>query len=161
IHTKGCSSVTFYGDEKDEFIQVQDIQTNDLKNENRFVVENLLSKTKYYVDWYSYKEGNYLKTDYLETNSGGDSKLEFPVLYAAGAENPVVWFVAHTNVYSGMMQQEDTLKGTMISFEFQPVVRDTVDPYFTNSIFPNPFNNAITVNSIEDDYFVLTVPSGA
>ena len=161
VHTKGCSSMIFDNDDEGDFIQVKDIQTNNLKEENQFTIGGLLSKTKYYVDWYSYKEGNYLKTDYLETNSGGDLKLEFPTLYTEGAENPVAWFVAHKNAYSGMMQYEDTLKNIMTSFEFQPVVRDTVDVNFTNSIFPNPFNNVITVNSIEDDYLILTIPSGA
>lgn len=136
---------------------LRSVKTADLKQIDKLVIESLLKNTKYYIDWYSFKEGNYLKTDYIKTNFNGTLKLNFPTL---SSDNPTVWYVVHKHAYSGMIKNETPSVEERVSFEFQPIENDTLSILFKNAIFPNPFQNEIIVNSLENDTFILITPTG-
>ncbi len=156
IQTKGCP--IYMGV---DFDSPNDIEYDDVKHKNNFVIENLHNKTKYYVNWYSYKYGNYLKTDHLKTNSSGKLKLEFPTLNFTEPKNPVVWFVVHKDFSNGMILNDDTEEERMESLiELQLDEMDIPQNSFANSIYPNPFTDEIIINSLEDDFFVLSNSSG-
>lgn len=156
IRTNGCNSVDF--DNHSGFHYLKSISENDIRIGNKISIISLKNLTKYYVDWYSFKDGSYLKTDYIKTNFIGTLKLDFPTL---SADNPVVWYVVHENAYSGMMKQDNPLvERERVDFDFQQVENDTTNISFTNAIYPNPFQNEIVVNSLEEDEFILTSPAG-
>jgi hypothetical protein len=155
ISTKGCAY-----DTGEDFNSPRDILYDDLKRKNQFAVKNLHSKTNYYVDWYSYKYGNYLKTDYIKTNSNGKLKLEFPTLSFSGPENPVVWFIAHKDGINGMAEYDETEVESNESILEKTQDDDSVENKSFNSIYPNPFTNEIIINSLEDDFFILSNSTG-
>ncbi len=159
VHTMGCNSLMFPFLDDPRFYQYTSISKDDIKNSDKILVITLKDLTKYYVDWYSFKDGNYLKTDYIKTNIDGDLKLDFPIL---SADNPIVWYVVHQNAYSGMMQNETPIiTEERVNFDFQPIEKDTANISFTNAIYPNPFKQTITVHSLEDDEFIITTPTGS
>lgn len=95
----------------------------------------------------------------MKTTFNGSLKLDFPTL---SADNPVVWYVVHKNAYSGMIQNETPVEeNERVVFDFQPIESDTISSNFKNAIYPNPFQKSITVNSLEDDVFVISTPTGS
>jgi|GEM_PF-1347065 len=159
IHTTGCNAVTFPFLDDPRFYQLTSISKSDIKTSDKITIISLKNLTHYYIDWYSFKDGDYLKTDYLKTDFNGTLELDFPTL---SDENPVLWYVVHQNAYSGMIQNEiPMVTEDRMVFDFQPIENDTTNISFSNAIYPNPFHNTITVNSLEDDSFVISTLTGS
>jgi hypothetical protein len=59
-----------------------------------------------------------------------------------------------------MVQAEAIDERQNVMFEFQPIENDSTEITFANAIYPNPFSNLITVNSLEEDIFIITTPIG-
>jgi hypothetical protein len=92
----------------------------------------------------------------MKTTFNGTLKLDFPTLTPDKNGNPVVWYVVHKNAYSGMIQNETPIEeNERVVFDFQSIENDTTSIKFKNAIYPNPFQKSITVNSLEDDVFII------
>lgn len=173
IYTNGCKDSYFpnIGSYEYHIYNMTHITPNmqyNIFGNKILIVKTLYEKQNYFIDWYHYKTGDYIKTDYIKTNNDGELKLDFPELYAYDPTapydggNPVVWYVVHKDAYTGLMQNETPIeKSEGVVFDFQPIEIDTINNSFHNAIYPNPFEHIITVNSLEDDVFVISTLTGS
>lgn len=139
---------------------------NDVNNSERLRIARLKSNTDYRVDWYSlYKtqSGGYMKSDCMNTNLRGGLwgfNLEYPDLWCSTSGDvffPVVWYVIHEGCNSGLAPLQP--RGHANSLQ-QIINEDTITNRQT-TIYPNPFEHILTVNSLEDDIFVISTLTGS
>jgi hypothetical protein len=141
---------------------LEDISWNDARIfplNRRLKIQGLQSNTKYSVDYYSYGSGDYLSTQCGKTTLSGNSLvLKYDKLQTKSPSiNPIIWYVARKNGCSqgreinnnidSVRQEEQTIFGYL---------------YADNKIvaYPNPFNNEINVESLEDDLVVISAIDG-
>lgn len=90
--------------------------------------------------------------------------LRYPELYIEEAwqNRPVVWFVAKREGYNGMMQNNDFAEDTLSAFSKMILnnERDTLSSKSSLSVYPNPFEDYLTIESPIDDEITIQNPAG-
>ncbi|MBW7868717.1 MAG: T9SS type A sorting domain-containing protein, partial [Brumimicrobium sp.] len=152
IRTKGCINATFPDlEDSTHFFNLYSITWDKPPVGERLKVKNLQSGKYYSVHWYSFKDGNYIKTDCLKAKSG-KIRLEFPTLTTSTPGNPVLWFVAER---SDCNKNKSPINDYSTASLFKQE-----DDLLKNTIYPNPFEDFFIINSLEEDVFILQSMDG-
>ncbi|MCO5268469.1 MAG: T9SS type A sorting domain-containing protein [Brumimicrobium sp.] len=126
----------------------------------RLRIEDLDSKTDYKIEWYStfgsYPNG-YIKSDCQKTNKKKGKwgiTLEHPKLtvsYAGNNDLPVVWFVIHKGSCSNSMNIPDSNSEELLTNK--NITKNAISSSKESlvKVYPNPFDNKITIESSVED----------
>lgn len=90
--TDSTCSLPLYKKDNYPLSTLKDIHWNDGKKRNYLIVEGLMKREKFIIEWY--KDGNLLLKEDTETNRKGRLTLKFPALVVENTNDPtpVLWF---------------------------------------------------------------------
>ncbi|MCO5268471.1 MAG: T9SS type A sorting domain-containing protein [Brumimicrobium sp.] len=136
----------------------------DIRATNRIKVEGLPNSKKYMIDFYTLD--GYISSTVKKTSSG-KLRIEFPELYFIEnwQKRPVIWFVAkrlNSSNKSALNNTENELETLFMqqrkSLELDTAIIEQEDNPI--SIYPNPFENALTIISPKDDVVHIQTTMG-
>jgi hypothetical protein len=147
------------------FFSLFDFAWDDGNNELK--LQGLKSNTNYQIDWYSFKDGWYLGSDCRNTSFFvPELTLRFPKLFVTPGEveRPMVWFVAkQNNCMVGMMPVEGGAEAFLLEEYNESNMVLNIDEHSNQdspAIYPNPFDDYFTVESLQDDVLVIQEING-
>ncbi len=143
---------------------LENIKWNDVRLlplNRRLRVQGLSKNTKYRVDYYSFETGNHLSTQCDKTPLlKGELVLKYNELTAnpSGNEllNPVIWYVIIKNGCPQGREVEESSDSLTLKSDVLTISTENIEEQLL--VFPNPFNNYITiVSNKEDELTIITV----
>lgn len=154
-------------------VTLTNISWTDPPSTKRLRIEGLKNFTDYQIDWYSYKNGDYLGSQCRNSSLQGGFDLMHPVLFVTttnhSAELPVLWYVVRQMNCSNSMlpigqeteafllEENEELMNSVYAEDAENGVRNgSIDL----SIYPNPFGNQFVVNSQIEDVLILQAVDG-
>jgi hypothetical protein len=151
VRTRGCSNITFQIPYAPQFYIPRSITWVAPPTLKRLKIDGLQNGEHYSILWYSFINGDYMKTDCLKATNG-NIRLEFPILTASSSgtmDNPVLWFVAqksscNQNKSANLDDSTKTIPD-----------RGQMNELKHNMIYPNPFKDYFIVISQQADIFIL------
>lgn len=168
IHTKrisdDCILLDIDENNKEPIDNLENIKWNDIRLfllSRRLRVQGLSKNTKYRIDYYSFQTGDYLSTQCDKTPLlKGELVLKYNELTAnpSGNEllNPVIWYVIRKNGCSQGREMEEPSDSLTLWSDSLTISTENSEEELL--VFPNPFNNYITiVSSKEDELIIYTV----
>ncbi|MBW7868714.1 MAG: T9SS type A sorting domain-containing protein [Brumimicrobium sp.] len=138
-----------------DYKYVKDGENNNGAFVKRIKVEGLPNLKKYSIDFYTLDGYN---SSAVKKTSSGKLRIEFPELYfiESWQKRPVIWFVAkrlNTSNKPALNSTENELEILFMqqrkSLELDTTIIEQEDNLI--SIYPNPFENTLTIISPEDD----------
>ena len=155
--TKGCYGLTFtgLGTNAPYFYLNIGILWNQPPLFRRIKINGLQNGEHYTIHWFSFKYGNYIKTDCLKANNG-NIVLEYPWLTSTPYEttdNPVMWFVGK--------KSNCNRKRSLLVDDSTSILDNHLNKARQNTIYPNPFEDFFLVKSLQDDIFILQAIDGS
>lgn len=124
---------------------------------NPVKVEELKTNTNYIIEYYSYKDGNYL--GYECQNTGLFSRslvLHHPILTNYSGKNPIVWYIVYqNNCKSGIVKDS---KQSAVNGTFSEGLSE--DSKQTIRVYPNPVEDVLKLEVPADFTYILTDLSG-
>ncbi|MCO5259264.1 MAG: T9SS type A sorting domain-containing protein [Crocinitomicaceae bacterium] len=129
---------------------------------NRLKIDSLKKNKNYSIDFYSFKYGNYISSDCINSDVNGKLLIRFPTLFVSNNpsesqfENPVVWFVIkQKNCMVGLAQNDEIAISEVQDLSQSLGNTNIVLEEFKPQIYPNPFNDYIVVESNIDDVLII------
>lgn len=176
VHTKRinetCNLNEIFNGNNIPVDNLTNIAWNDGPVGKRLKIQGLKNNTDYQIDWYSFKEGNYLFSECRSTGWLSNSLvLRFPTLTVTPGhtEQAVVWFVVRQqNCQQGMMPPEGD-EALNLDEDYQLRAREETEEeelaLQSNSlkqvlIYPNPFEDFFVISSINEDVLLLHAIDG-
>ncbi len=159
IHTKRVNSDCDlnFGD-IEPIDDLENIKWNDnrLPLNRRLDLVGLNSSEEYTIDYYSFRTGNYISTQCEETNNDGELRLKYPDLNTSiNPLNPVIWYVAYQQNCNSGMAQQNNIEESMEELERTQVLNNNKNVEQDLNVYPNPFNNFISIQSPQIDQLLL------
>ena len=146
-HIPAYDSVVIYGENA---VVTPVVPLNNLTNikwnhgNNVLYVEGLANKMCYRIDWYDYKQGNYLSTQFQKTDNQNRMKLKFPELIVENyIEKPIVWFTMKVDYNCNENKMND---------EYEV---DEIIPSSIFEVYPNPFENEFFIETTQYEVFEI------
>ncbi|RFC54068.1 T9SS C-terminal target domain-containing protein [Brumimicrobium aurantiacum] len=161
-----CDNVGWNNPGNNPVNSLYNFQWDDIKNLEVLKVDDVLTLKTYDVDFYGDINGTiqYISTDNKLSSIGGKLKLRYPELYVEEhwQNRPVIWFVAKSEDYNGMMQNNDITEDSTDVFlkEFLAIDHDTLTQAPSLKVYPNPFEDYFIVESPVDDEMIIKDPTG-
>jgi hypothetical protein len=136
----------------------------DVKKSERLRINNLKTNTEYKIDWYS--SNQYIKPDCIETNKKNGNwgiTLEYPELtvsHTGSNDLPVVWYVVYQQPCNSGMAQQDNIEEAEEGMSRTKILSNNRNFKQVLNVYPNPFNNFISIRSPQKDQMVLKSVEG-
>ncbi|RFC53092.1 T9SS type A sorting domain-containing protein [Brumimicrobium aurantiacum] len=159
VHTKRVNSDCDldFGD-IEPIDDLENIKWNDnrLPINRRLDLVGLNSSEEYTIDYYSFRTGNYISTQCDETNNNGELRLKYPDLNTSiNPLNPVIWYVVYQQNCNSSIVQQNNIEEYEEELNPTQILNNNINGEQVLNVYPNPFNNFISIQSIKKDQLIL------